>query len=280
MARGYFGPVSPSAPKPKEKKPEGEDKGPFGGYDPISVIWDVGKSLVGSAQKSPPKSQKPSAARGGKPARNSGAYPGVGAKAREAASKAQEQATAYSKYQREANKLKRKIKANSGPTDLAGRTQRALDLKRMRGIQKEADRRKKLAQDLGLRMGGGTGKMSNPAPDTPNGRGTGTRTVSGGGGGGGTAAGNAVAKATSGGSTPKGKGATKVGSVLSAARKQQKESLGTPITAKELASFMKFYDKTHTGTLSREDAVLMARMLKRKSPKIAKKYGLNVAQEN
>jgi len=277
MARGYWGPVSTSAPKPKEKKPEGEDKGLFGGYDPISVIVDVGKSIVSSAQKGSPKSQKPSAARGGKPARNSGAYPGVGAKAREAASKAQEQATAYSKYQREANKLKRKIKANSGPTDLAGRTQRALDLKRMRGIQKEADRRKKLAQDLGLRMGGGTGGGNPSGGGSPSGGG------GGGGGsssGGGTAAGNAVAKATSGGSTPKGKGSTKVGSVLSAARKQQKESLGTPITAKELANFIKFYDKTHEGTLSREDAVLMARMLKRKSPAVAKKYGLNVAQEN
>jgi hypothetical protein len=271
--------MSPGTNRKPKPKPETEDKGLFRGYDPISVIVDVGKNIVRSAQKDSPKAPKPSAARSGKPARNSGAYPGVGAKAREAASKAQEQATAYSKYQREANKLKRKIKANSGPTDLAGRTQRALDLKRMRGIQKEADRRKNLAQDLGLRMGGGTGKMSNPAPNTPNGRGTGTRTVSDGGGGGGTAAGNAVAKATSGGSAPKSQTATKVGSVLSAARKQKKDTMGTPITAKELANFIKFYNKTHEGTLSRSDAVLMARMLKRKSPAVAKKYGLNVAQE-
>jgi hypothetical protein len=187
------------------------------------------------------------------------------------------QADAYATYQRAANKLKRKIKANSGPTDLAGRTQRAIDLKRMRGIQKEADRRKKMAQDAGLRMGsnasgGSSGGGSSSGGSKP--------AASAGGGGGGTAASGAVARAASGGSKPKSENSTKVGSVLSAARKQRQETTGTPITAKELANFTKFYNKTHKGTLSREDAVLMARMLKRKSPAVAKKYGLNVAQEN
>jgi hypothetical protein len=203
----------------------------------------------------------------------------VSSAARAKAQKAQAQAEAYRKYQRTANKLKRKIKANSGPTDLAGRTQRDIDLKRMRGIQKEADRRKKLAQDSGLRMGGGSGGS------TPSGGGG---SGAGGGGGGGSSSGSstprtsastAVARATGSQarptSNPTRPQAPKAGTVLAKAMALKDGGKGISISADELAAFQKNYARTHGGKkLSRTHAVMMARYIKSRGGPAAKTYGL------
>lgn len=201
----------------------------------------------------------------------------VSSAARAKADKAQASAKRYAQVQRAANKAKRAVLSRKGPQDLAGRTQRDMDLKRMRELQKGAKGWKDKARSEGLRFGGDTPRGNRP-PDSPaatNPQGSGASS------GGGTAAGKAVTKATSGGgsSTGKGGGAPKVGAVLSRARKMKQETTGTPISAKELKSFMAYYAKTHKGSLSRSDAVLMARLLKSKSPGVAKKYGLNVATE-
>ena len=147
----------------------------------------------------------------------------------------------------------------------------------MRKLQKSADKYKDKARGQGLRFGGDTPRGNRP-PDSPAAT---TPQGSGASSDGGTAAGKAVTRVTSGGgsSPAKGGGAPKVGAVLSRARKMKKETTGTPISAKELKSFMAYYAKTHEGTLSRSDAVLMARLLKSKSPKVAKRYGLNVSLE-
>lgn len=198
---------------------------------------------------------------------------GVSAAAQAKADKAKASAKRYAEVQRAANKAKRAVLSRKGPQDLAGRTQREMDLKRYRELQKGADKWKDKARSQGLRFGGDkpSGKGSTPTP-----RSTGT-----GRSGGSTPASSAVSRATSGGgSAGKGGSAPKVGAVLSRARKMKKETTGTPITAKELKNFMAYYDKTHKGSLSRSDAVLMARMLKSKSPKVAKRYGLNVSLEN
>jgi hypothetical protein len=203
-----------------------------------------------------------------------GSYPGVSAQARAKAQKAQTQAEAYRKYQRTANKLKRKIKANSGPTDLAGRTQREIDLKRMRGIQKEADRRKALAQKSGLRMGGGSG-ASTPASGGSSGGGTpskGTSTPR-------ATASTAVARATGSQARPTANPtrpqAPKAGTVLAKAMALKDGGKGIAISADELAAFQKNYARTHKGKkLSRTHAVMMARYIKSRGGEAAKTYGL------
>lgn len=213
--------------------------------------------------------------------RKSNDVPKVSAAAKAKADKAQKSAKRYAEVQRAANKKKRAVQSRRGPQDLAGRVQRDMDLKRYRELQAGADKWKDKARSQGLRFGDDK-KMKNPAPPTPNGAGTGRSSGSSSGGGSTPSASASVARATSGGTTPaKGASSTpKVGRVLKAARDQRKESLGTPISDKELKAFMAEYDRTHKGTLSRSDAVLMARLLKRKGGKVAQRYGLNVKIEN
>lgn len=260
MAPKAYGGMSPGT---AGKKKDEEAPRPSGGPKKFR-----GGLRIGPNARSP-KPAAPSAS----PKRSPGASP-VSPAAQAKADKAKASAKRYSEVQRAANKAKRAVLSRKGPQDLAGRTQREMDLKRYRDLQKGADKWKDKARSQGLRFGGDkpSGKGSTPTP-----RSTGT-----GRSGGSTPASDAVSRATSGGgSTGKGGGtAPKVGAVLSRARKMKKETTGTPITAKELKNFMAYYDKTHKGTLSRSDAVLMARMLKSKSPKVAKRYGLNVSLEN
>lgn len=213
---------------------------------------------------------------GGNKASKPAASP-VSAAAQAKAAKAQSSAKRYAQVQRAANKAKRSVMARKGPQDLAGRTQRDMDLKRYRELQAGADSWKKKARSQGLRFGGDKPAGNKPQPAASAGG-------SSGGGGGASSAGNAVARATGSQARPTANPtrpqAPKAGTVLAKARKMENSGKGTPISAKELNAFMDFYNKTHEGTLSRSDAVLMARMLKKNSPKIAKKYGLNVATEN
>jgi len=195
----------------------------------------------------------------------------VSAAAQAKAAKAQKSADRYRDVQRAANKAKKSVLARKGPQDLAGRTQRDMDLKRYRDLQKGADSWKARARGEGIRFGG-----DKPAGVRPKG---GDKSS-----GGSASAGSAVARATgaqaSSTTNPTRPQAPKAGTVLAKARKMENSGRGVPITAKELSSFMDYYNKTHKGTLSRSDAVLMARLLKKNSPKVAKKYGLNIATEN
>ena len=237
----------------KPKQPDG----PKTGYMPGKGMVTAKGGGGGGSKPSGPKS-----------------YPGVSPQAKAKVARAQTQATAYSKYQRAANKLKRKIKDNSGPTDLAGRTQRDIDLKRMRGIQKEADRRKKLAQDSGLRMGGGSG-ASTPASGGSSGKSTpskGTSTPR-------ANASTAVARATGSQarptSNPTRPQAPKPGTVLAKAMGMKEKGKGIAISADELSAFQKNYARTHKGKkLSRTHAVMMARYIKSRGGEAAKTYGL------
>ena len=231
-----------------------------GGESKAAYDKRAGRGPRGGSSSSPQPTSTPS-------------RPGVSAAAQAKADRAKASAKRYAEVQRAANKAKRAVLSRKGPQDLAGREQRKMDLKRYRDLQKGADSWKDKARGQGLRFGGdrpGGSTGGSPTPRSGNA-----------GGGGSTAAGNAVSRATSGsGSAGKSGGsAPKVGAVLSRARKMKKETTGTPITAKELKNFMAYYDKTHKGTLSRSDAVMMARMLKSKSPKVAKRYGLNVSLE-
>lgn len=219
---------------------------------------------------------RPQAGKAGNSRRSTPQAAPVSAAAQEKADRAKASARRYAEVQRAANKAKRAVLARKGPQDLAGRTQRDMDLKRMRELQKGADKWKDKARSQGLRFGG-----DKPGGSSSGGS-SGGRTPAGSGGGS-TAAGRAVSNATSGGGgggSKSGGKAPKIGAVLTRARKMKQETTGTPVTAKELNNFIAYYNKTHKGTLSRSDAVLMARMLKSKSPSVAKKYGLNVATEN
>ncbi len=238
-------------------KPKKAD-GPKTGFVPgKGIVTSKGSGGGGGSKPSGPKS-----------------YPGVSPQAKAKVARAQTQGTAYSKYQRAANKLKRKIKDNSGPTDLAGRTQRDIDLKRMRGIQKEADRRKKLAQDSGLRMGGGSG-ASTPASGGSSGKSTpskGTSTPR-------ANASTAVARATGSQARPTANPtrpqAPKPGTVLAKAMGMKEKGKGIAISADELSAFQKNYARTHKGKkLSRTHAVMMARYIKSRGGEAAKTYGL------
>ena len=222
---------------------------------------------------------KPSGGGGGgakKPSKPSA--PPVSSAAQAKAAKAQSSAKRYAQVQRAANKAKSAVVARKGPQDLAGREQRKMDLKRYRELQAGADSWKNKARGQGLRFGGDKPAGTNQRPASP---GTGGGSSSSGGG---TSAGGAVARATGSQArstaNPTRPQAPKAGAVLAKARKMDNSGKGTPITAKELSSFIAFYNKTHEGTLSRSDAVLMARLLKKNNPKAAKKYGLNVATEN
>lgn len=203
----------------------------------------------------------------------------VSAAAQAKAAKAQSSAKRYAQVQRSANKAKRAVNARKGPQDLAGREQRKMDLARYRKLQAGADSWKDKARGQGLRFGG-----DKPAGNKPQPAAQGSRGGGGSSGGGSSSAGNAVARATGSQARPTANPtrpqAPKAGSVLANARKLKDGGKGTPISAKELSAFMKFYNANHKGTLSRSDAVMMARLLKSKNPSVAKKYGLNVATEN
>lgn len=261
-------PMARFGQKPKENTGKGNPVARFGGAqtpntgkgNPVARFGQPEKSSSGGSGK---KQQKPAASP-------------VSAEAQAKAAKAQSSAKRYAQVQRAANKAKRSVIARKGPQDLAGRTQRDMDLKRYRELQAGADSWKKKARSQGLRFGGD--KPAGTKPSTASGGGGSA------GGGGGSLAGSAVARATGSQArstaNPTRPQAPKAGAVLAKARKLENGGKGTPITAKELTAFMDYYNKTHKGTLSRSDAVLMARMLKKNSPKIAKKYGLNVATEN
>lgn len=262
------------APAPEKNDNDGPVRGSGGGEY-------RGGLRVGKGGRNPrPAAPSASPSRPASPTRTASAP--VSAAAQAKADRAKASARRYAEVQRAANKAKRAVLSRKGPQDLAGREQRKMDLKRYRDLQKGAGSWKDKARGQGLRFGGDKpsgNKMSNPAPNTPQGASTDGRR--GANYGGSTAAGKAVSKATSGSgfAGTSGGSAPKVGAVVSRARKMKKETTGTLITAKELKSFMAYYDKTHKGTLSRSDAVMLARMLKSKSPKVAKRYGLNVSLE-
>lgn len=260
-------PMARFGDKPKKDKTAGN---PLAGYgDKPKPNTGAGNPLARFGNP-----DKPAASSGGKKAEPKPSAGPVSAAAQAKAAKAQASAKRYSEIQRAANKKKRAVLARKGPQDLAGRTQRDMDLKRMRELQASADKYKDKARSQGLRFGGDKPAGNKPQPAAS----------SSGSSSGSSSAGTAVARATGSQSRPTSNPtrpqAPKPGTVLAKARKLENSGKGIPISAKELSAFMKFYNANHKGTLSRSDAVMMARLLKQKNPKVAKKYGLNIATEN
>lgn len=250
MAKAYGG---MSGGMPKEKK-----KGnPLAGYA-VPQASATGKGNPVAAYGSP---QKASA---GKKA--SKGYPGIGPAARAKADSAQGVAGHYRDTQRAANKLKRKIKANSGPVGLAGQEQRKLDLARMRKLQAQADRDKARAKKMGMKMGGGS--STPPA----------AKSVAKATGNGGSGSGSSFGGSSNGGSASPpstGKPAPRMGAAIRNARAKREDTTGIAISAKELKSFMAFYKSKHKNIdLSRENAVLLARLIKKRGGTAASNYGL------
>lgn len=201
----------------------------------------------------------------------------VSAAAQAKAAKAQKSADRYAQVQRAANKAKRSVLARKGPQDLAGRTQRDMDLKRYRELQKGADSWKARARGEGIRFGGD--KPAGVNPKSANGNGGGSGSGSGSSGGGGSSASSAVARATGAQASPTTNPtrpqAPKAGTVLAKAMKMKDMGKGIAISPSELKSFMSTYADTHGGAkLSREQAVMMARYIKNRGGKAAELYGL------
>lgn len=196
-------------------------------------------------------------------------YPGVTAETSAATSKAQNKANNYKRHKNAANKLRARIKENNGPLDLAGRTQRASDLKRLRAIDAVAERDRKAAQGLGLRMGSGKPSSTSQA----------VKSVAKATGGGGSTS------ASGGGATSPGKGSKstgpRMGAAIRNARSARENTTGISISGKELKKFMSQYENSHKGTkLSRENAVLLARLVKKRGGKAAAYYGLGGSSPN
>lgn len=202
----------------------------------------------------------------------------VSAAAQAKAAKAQKSADRYRDVQRAANKAKKSVLARKGPQDLAGRTQRDMDLKRYRELQKGADSWKARARGEGIRFGGD--KPAGVNPKNVRGSSSGSTGSSGSSsGGGGSSASSAVARATGAQASPTTNPtrpqAPKAGTVLAKAMKMKDNGRGVAITPSELKAFMSAYEMSHSGTkLTREQAVMMARYIKGRGGKAAETYGL------
>lgn len=254
----------------------------WGKYDPVSVVASAAKNVwdAGSGMRSDYVREQSQRTKKAAPKKKSGkgSYPGVTAETRADTSKAQNKANNYKRHKQAANKLRTRVKANNGPLDLAGRTQRAKDLKRLRAIDAVAERDRKAAQGLGLRMGGGKANGTPQASKavaqaTGNGGGGGSNGGgSGGGGGGSQTSTSRGGGSSSGGSKPN---APRMGAAIRNARAARENTTGVAISAKELKNFMSQYENSHKGVkLSRENAVLLARLVKKRGGKAAAFYGL------